>query len=761
MRFAVAHKAATYLMVTFAYLAMVTGGSISPLVALGGLTALIASWWWEPPRIRFERWGWVWTVLSIFALVYSVLTAIVTGDFLGVGAQFLIWLIVAKAYNRRAARDWQQMYLLAFLMLVAGSVLNAELTYGLAFLGFVISSTWALTLFHLRREMEDNLLVKHAADRASERVEVRRILDSRRIVGGRFFLGTAALSFGVFLGAAIVFLALPRVGFGFFLKTRGGLTLAGFSDGVKLGGHGVIKDDPTVVMRVEIASQYGRRGAPEIHWRGVAFDRYRDGQWTRTKRAPRSRMTEEWETRSPEGRLVPRQRRRRHMLWAGPALPTPEIDELAGRTVRQEIWLEPLDSDVLFGASNPRILEIPNLRRRKRPDERNDEMRLEHGSTIHYTVYSELAPPPPDELRRAPAGPLPPGFEVYVENSLTPTEPAPKRPITARTRELALRITAPHTNTFDKAIAIQQYLMANYGYTRQLVDPGDQEPVDFFLFDRKKGHCEYFASAFAVLAREAGIPVRQVNGFVGGEWNEYQGYVAVRAGDAHSWAEVFFPDGGSYRERGQVIPTGRWVTFDPTPPANRNVLSRGGSGWRAKLSRILDTLKFQWSKWVIEYDLSSQLALFKSIGRTLKAGAKAVKAALVAAKDWVVAQWWLAAIAAVGIAGYIVLRRRRHVLPIATAGPRRGRTRSTVAAVYDAVGKQLAKHGAGRDAAETPREHANRLATRGDPWAPAVAQLTDLYYAAEWGARRDRAAEEQATALGKQIGAALRAERRK
>ena len=225
MRFAVAHKAATYLMVTFAYLAMVTGGSISPLVALGGFTALIASWWWEPPRIRYERWGWVWTVLSIFALVYSVLTAIVTGDFLGVGAQFLIWLIVAKAYNRRAARDWQQMYLLSFLMLVAGSVLNAELTYGLAFLGFVISSTWALTLFHLRREMEDNLLVKHAADRASERVEVRRILDSRRIVGGRFFVGTAALSVGVFL-------ALPRVGFGFFLKTRGGLTLAGFSDGV-------------------------------------------------------------------------------------------------------------------------------------------------------------------------------------------------------------------------------------------------------------------------------------------------------------------------------------------------------------------------------------------------------------------------------------------------------------------------------------------------------------------------------------------------
>ena len=197
MRFAVAHKAATYLMITFAYIAMASGGGVQPMIALGGLVGLIGSWWWEPPNIRFERWAWVWTTASVFALAYSVLTASVTGDFLGVGATFLIWLVVAKAYNRRAARDWQQMYLLAFLMLVAGSVLNADLTYGLCFLGFVIAATWALTLFHLRREMEDNLLVKHAADRASERVEVRRILDSKRIVGTRFFVGTGALSFGV------------------------------------------------------------------------------------------------------------------------------------------------------------------------------------------------------------------------------------------------------------------------------------------------------------------------------------------------------------------------------------------------------------------------------------------------------------------------------------------------------------------------------------------------------------------------------------
>jgi len=754
VRFAVAHKLATYLMVIFAYLAMVTGGSISGAIAFGGLSALIASWWWEPPRIRYEKWAWAWTVLSIFALVYSVLTAVVTGDFLGVGAQFLIWLIVAKAYNRRAARDWQQMYLLAFLMLVAGSVLNAELTYGLAFLGFVIASTWALTLFHLRREMEDNLLVKHAADRASERVEVRRILDSKRIVGGRFFVGTAALSFGVFLGAAIVFLALPRVGFGFFIKSRGGLTLAGFSDGVKLGGHGVIKNDATVVMRVEIDPQVGGRNAPMIHWRGVAFDLYADGEWSRTRNAPETRQTLEWEHVNAQGRLAIRPRARRTLLWARPALAVPEIEQLAAAAVKQEIWLDPLDSDVLFGASNPRIVEYPNLRRRGRVRERNDEIRLDHGSTIHYTVYSELTPPPADELRAA-RGALPPGFEVYLQLP---------REITERTRAKAREITAGLTNNYDKAMAIQRWLVDNYAYTLQLADPGKQEAVDFFLFDRKKGHCEYFASAFAVLARAVGIPVRQVNGFLGGEWNEYQGYVAVRAGDAHSWAEVFFPDGGSLEpdpRNGQRLPTGRWVTFDPTPPAGRSPeLSRGGSGWRARMSRFFDTLRFQWSKWVIEYDLSSQVALFKGIGTAVKDAARTVKAALVDAKDWAVERWPIGVVLAAGGLGFVLLRRRRHGLPIATAGPRRARTRSTVSATYDQVAKLLARHGLARDGSETPKEHARRLAERGHPVAAKVGRLTELYYEAEWGGRRDPAAEDAASALARDIRADLGRKRR-
>jgi transglutaminase-like putative cysteine protease len=719
MRFAVAHKAATYLMVGFAYLGMIAGGGVAPMIALAGFVGLVGSWWWEPPTIRFERWAWLWTIASVFALVYSVLTAVVTGDFLGVGAQFLIWLVVAKAYNRRAARDWQQIYLLAFLMLVAGSVLNADLTYGLCFLGFVIAATWALTLFHLRREMEDNMLVKYAsADRASEGVDVRRILDSKRIVGGRFFLGTGLLSFGVFLIAAIVFLAIPRVGFGFFLKGNRGLTLTGFSDGVKLGGHGVIKNDDTVVMRVEIDPKYGGRDRPEIHWRGVAFDTYERGRWTRTRLAPQTNVS----------RYVDRSGVERFLLeWqdAGAAI------DAVKHGVEQDIWLEPLDSDVLFGASNPRVFELAAIARKRKPTPmRNDELRVEHGSTLHYTVWSELDAPSPDELRAQSGRAMPAGYAVYLQ---LPGE------ITAETYALARRITDGISNNYDKAVAIERWLETNLTYTLQLADPGKTEPVHFFLFDRKKGHCEYFASAFVVLARAAGIPSRQVNGFLGGEWNEYQGYVAVRAGDAHSWAEVYFPGKG-------------WVTFDPTPAAPGGELGRGGSSWRAKLGRFVDTLRFQWTKWVIEYDLVAQLSLFRDIGRALEGAAGSLRDGMVAAlRLWPL----LAGIGAV-LAVLVAVRRRRAPDMLHGRATGRPRARSPIAAIYDQVSKQLARHGTRRAPGVTPRELADQLAAKGDPAAAELRELTELYYAAEWGGHRDPAAEQRATELALAIRTALR-----
>ncbi len=726
MRFAIAHKTSSYLMVLFAYLAMISGAAVPPAVAVLGLAGLAASWWWEPPRVRLERWTIVWNVASILVLIWAASTAVLTGDFLGVGGTFLTWLVIAKAFNRRSSRDWQQLYLLSFLMLIAGSVLNEDFTYGLAFLGFVLASTWALILSHLRREMEDNFLLKHADDKASERVEVRRILDSRRIVGGRFFVGTGAISLAVFALSAAFFLTIPRVGAGFFMKGRQGPSYAGFSDSVKLGsGHGSIKDDDTVVMRVEIQAPYRGRAAPAVHWRGVAFDQYSQGEWRRTRAAPRTQL------------IIDRDggRERRLLMHADPDATQAELEAQLDGLTRHHVYLEPMDNDVLFSASMPLAVELQVGRKRYGPrQDQNDEVRFSHTGELKYTAWSRIEPPPPEALRAAPKR-LPPGFEVFLQLP---------REITQRTRDLARRITAGKPTDYDRATAIAAWLGENLSYTLELADAHGQEPIDFFLFDRKRGHCEYFASAFAILARAAGVPVRNVNGFMGGEWNEYYDYIAVRAGDAHSWNEVYFHGVG-------------WVTFDATP-ASQDQLGRGGGGLGARLGRLIDTLRFQWFKWVVDYDLGSQLAFFKDVGRWFKRVGRWIEARALDAKAWLLARWYATVPLALALAAWLIARalRRRRDRP-ATERRARPRDRSPMAALYGRVLRRLAKRGLPRDPATTPRELARAAAARALPGAAAFGELTELYYAAEWGAAASDDTLARARALADEIERGLEA----
>ncbi|MEO6775206.1 MAG: DUF4129 domain-containing protein, partial [Kofleriaceae bacterium] len=174
---------------------------------------------------------------------------------------------------------------------------------------------------------------------------------------------------------------------------------------------------------------------------------------------------------------------------------------------------------------------------------------------------------------------------------------------------------------------------------------------------------------------------------------------------------------------------------------------RGGSGWRARMARFMDTLRFQWTKWVIEYDLVAQLQLFRDMGSAIKSGA-------VSLKDLVVRHVWLLASLAAAIASvvYVRRRRRRDADPRSPTARARPRSRSAIAAAYHRVAKQLAKHGLARPPGVTPREHAARLA---NPFAAQLRELTDLYYAAEWGGRADPAAERRATELAGAIVSAL------
>lgn len=710
MKFAFAHKLATYIMVLCAFAAVALGGFLDDFWVLLSLFGFAASWFWEPPRVDLDRWTLPWTALALLVLAYSGFSVLTGRDILLVGAEFIMFLTAVKLFNRKACRDYQQIYVLAFLMLTSGTVLNYEFTYGFFFIGFVVSSTWALILFHLRREMEDNFLLKHADGRPSQRVEVTRILNSKRIVGGRFFVGSAMVSLIIFALASMLFFLIPRIGFGFFFqKNRSGMHMAGFSDGVQLGGHGVIKDNRTVVMRVKVDGDYQGAGAPDIHWRGVSFDSYKDGTWLRTKKAPTSKRNVTWDSGTSY----------HHMTYDRRITDEGALEERMRRSMRQDIYLEPLGNDVLFGASMPMTFEIGRLAGRKRARAgRNDELRLTHSQGIKYTVYSSLDQPDPRELRRSPAGFLPDGYGVYLEY--------PEDQITPEVVELARSITAGLDNNYDKARAIENWLKDNLGYTLVMESPGDTEPIHHFLFSRKMGHCEYFSSAMTIMLRTIGVPSRNVNGFLGGEWNEYDDYIAVRAGDAHSWVEVYFPGHG-------------WVTFDPTPPGER--MDRG-TGWSEKLRRWFDNMRFKWFKWVIEYDIYQQLSIFRAIGDKLKGGRDGAKGAMDTVKDWArhhkTTAIGLGGAAAALVVLYAVWRRRREAARGTSAtGVRRGKRRP-VASLYNGVLDFLRRKGYGRPPSATPREHARALTDAGAPGATELEELTELYYRAEYGAAEDR-----------------------
>ena len=144
---------------------------------------------------------------------------------------------------------------------------------------------------------------------------------------------------------------------------------------------------------------------------------------------------------------------------------------------------------------------------------------------------------------------------------------------------------------------MESYLRNNYGYTLDLSGTPPTDPLAYFLFQKRAGHCEYFAAAMTVMMRSLGVPARYVNGFLAGEYNDVGGDYIVRASDAHSWVEVYFPRYG-------------WITFDPTPPSSEvagGVLSQLGLYW--------DWFELQWSEWVVNYDFVHQFTLAQGVQR--------------------------------------------------------------------------------------------------------------------------------------------------
>ncbi len=220
--------------------------------------------------------------------------------------------------------------------------------------------------------------------------------------------------------------------------------------------------------------------------------------------------------------------------------------------VTQTIKLYLSNQNVLYAQAQPVRFNLPIELRYARPSASTGtnptydlalvraRRPLRDGET--YVAVSAISTADEDRLRR--------DHTQYSDWILTQYLQLPDD-VPERVRALAQQITAPHENVYDKASAIEQYLRANFKYNEQInPPPPGRDGVDYFLFERREGYCNYFASAMVVLARAVAIPARVASGYSLGEYSD--GTFHVLESNAHSWVEVYFPTYG-------------WIEFEPTP----------------------------------------------------------------------------------------------------------------------------------------------------------------------------------------------------
>lgn len=696
MRFGLVHRIMIDALAALGVLAIVCSASMSPTVsglAIAGLVFAIASSeaLQHKPQMRYVASG---GPLILFLVCGSRL---LSGEpALDVAIEFATFLQILRLFTRRGAAHDQQIIVLALLHFVVGTVLGGGLAFGICFLGFMMVAPAALVLSHLRREVEGNYR-QGARDRTGLPVDVPRILRSRRVVGRGFLAATSALSIPIFLLTAIIFLLFPRVGLSLLLVNHGRAgRMVGFSDRVDLGNVGVLRTDPTVALRFDVKGQPEPRPSRlTLRLRGTAFDTYDGRAWARS-------ATE----RRPEPRPL-----------ASYAI----TREAKPDDLRILFDVEPIDPPVLFFPPRAVAFEL-----RQPIDPNNpDAITIARGSELEfrYGVGQE-----PRGLR----------YEVAVAPE---EEPAPMQALSAEDRLRYLRLPplfnpriAAAASEWSKGVdtpqarakLIEQKLAHEYAYDTNSPSGGTADPVDDFLFVSRRGHCEFFSTTMALMLRTQGIPTRNVTGFVGGTYNRFGRYYAVREGDAHSWIEAFIET-----EPGH----GSWTTFDPTPTAAVQPLEDNTGAW-PYVRDLFEALSQRWSRYVIGYDLRTQTHMLQSARdgyetfRAKRGLQEGLPGAVTRPRNLA------SGLLVILTVGYFVWRRRRtYVKTTTSATPTAAPDPSAILAtrLYTSLENALTTHGLARPASVPPLRYAQELLVSGHPLAEDVADLTDQYIKARFG----------------------------
>ncbi len=568
-------KFISYAVVFCGFLALWVSGGSGFIVSILFLAVLIAAWF-------LENSGWqvsdkVGTVLMIFTIPLFYLdwryriTGFGTSEtaLVGMLAKLILFLTAIKLFQKKGDRDWLFLYLMSFFEVLLAAGISISPLFLVSLILYLLVTLCAILAFEIRKtsriKSEARALARADSTSASEST-LTDVRVSDKLIK-RLPATAIVLLFLIVAIAAPLFFAFPRVGgAGLGSNQNAFSSLTGFSDTVNLGQIANVKQSDQIVMRARIENPKDDN-LNSSRWRGIALDNFNNRTWSKSNYIY-SMLENDNDTYN--------------------------LDKTTHREniTTQTIYLEPIDSPVLFLFSRPLAIQ-GNFLSLKRDSQGALSFNRNDFDRVSYKVASDTSLPAVARLR-ADNTIFFPDASRYLQ--------LPE--MDERIALLAAQLTENQDNQYDKAKAVEKYLQNEFGYTLALKAGGD-EPLADFLFNVKEGHCEYFASAMAIMLRTQGIPTRIVNGFQLGDYNETADVYVVRQKNAHSWVEVYFP--------GERV----WVPFDPTPFAGQNEVAVS-AGMFGSFSRYAVALETFWIQYFVAYDSSEQRSLFRSFKNSFR-----------------------------------------------------------------------------------------------------------------------------------------------
>jgi transglutaminase-like putative cysteine protease len=352
------------------------------------------------------------------------------------------------------------------------------------------------------------------------------------------------MALGVSAFAATLYVLLPRSPIAaFHLNFQPFRRLVGFSGSVRLGEIGQLQDDRTPAFRVRFLDG---TPPPLLRWRGTALADFNGSVWSNT--------VDTWQEFPTQGKIT---------------LASDDQRRKPGQRLFYEIQTLAAMDRVLFTLGVPEYIYLPQGRLRRNAEASFRQISLEK----NLPAYS---------------------FSGWLDTDLHPLVSEPNLYLgpTLRQRYLRLPGANPRIREYAEAITsgltdpaaisnrIEYHLKSKYAYSLES-NISSREPLVDFLFNSRAGHCEYFASAMAVMLRTLKIPTRVVTGFYASLPEPIGPWYVIRSSNAHSWVEVWIDGKG-------------WVVYDPTPPGSNQPRISATLKWLLRLQDRFVVMSEEW-----------------------------------------------------------------------------------------------------------------------------------------------------------------------